>query len=192
MTRATTTAADSRGTVNLRPVRPADAALLDQWRREPSVRRFQPLSEASGAELVRHLDRNRPEDLYRGTGDRYQWILSTGDRPAGWITLAIVNWRHGLAEIGYAVSTPFQGRGLVALGLTQLLDDLFERTDLRRIEARCAIDNRASRAVLEKLGFAFEGELREYFVLRGQPVDNALYAILRRDWLARDSDGGQR
>ena len=28
--------------------------------------------------------------------------------------------------------------------LEQLLSDLFERTELRRIEARCAVDNRAS------------------------------------------------
>ncbi len=103
-------------------------------------------------------------------------------RPAGWITLVIINWGHGLAEIGYALSTEFQRRGLMAGALRILLADLFERTAIRRVEARCAIDNRASQRVLDSVGFEREGLLRGYFVLRGQEIDNYLYAILKDDW----------
>ncbi len=74
--------------------------------------------------------------------------------------------------------------------LEQLLRDLFERTELRRIEARCAVDNRASMTVLDRLGFHREGLLRQFFVLRGEPVDNYLYALLRQDW-EQTSGGGE-
>ena len=66
--------------------------------------------------------------------------------------------------------------------LELLLADLFENTTIRRIEARCAVDNRASQRVLHSTGFKQEGLLRGYFVLRGQRVDNCLYAILESNW----------
>ena len=40
---------------------------------------------------------------------------------------------------------------------------------------------------LEKLGFECEGRLRRFFVLRGEPVDNYLYALLAEDWRTGDS-----
>lgn len=167
--------------VTIRPVRPSDAALLDRWRLEPSVREHQPLSDASTAQLLAELHRQRSDDLYASRGEKFQWIVLCDLQPAGWITLVVVNWAHGLAEIGYALSTDYQRRGVMAQALELLLQDLFERTRLRRVEARCAVDNRASQRVLEQLGFQREGLLRGYFVLRDEPIDNYLYAILRDD-----------
>lgn len=167
--------------VTIRPVRPSDAALLDRWRLEPSVREHQPLSDASTAQLLAELHRQRSDDLYASRGEKFQWIVLCDLQPAGWITLVVVNWAHGLAEIGYALSTDYQRRGVMAQALELLLQDLFERTRLRRVEARCAVDNRASQRVLEQLGFQREGLLRGYFVLRSEPIDNYLYAILRDD-----------
>ena len=170
------------GAVTIRPVRPSDAPLLDRWRLEPSVREHQPLSETSTVQWLADLHRQQGDDLYASRGQRFQWLILDDYRPAGWITLVIVNWHHGLAEIGYALSTRFQGRGLMVDALELLLADLFENTTIRRIEARCAVDNRASERVLRSTGFKQEGLLRGYFVLRGQRVDNYLYAILERDW----------
>lgn len=165
--------------VRLRPIQPGDAVLLDRWRQEPEVRRHQPLSESSVAQLYAEIAQQHGSDLYRGRGEKFQWVILADDRPAGWITLVITNWTHGLAELGYALSTPFQRRGVMPRALEQLLEDLFEHTPLRRIEARCAVDNAASRKVLERLGFKREGRLEGYFVLRGETVDNYLYALLK-------------
>lgn len=169
--------------VSIRPAHSVDAVYLSSWRDEPSVRQFQPLGMASLAQLSAELGRQQMADLYRGKGEKFQWIIRLDDRPVGWITLVVTNWDHGLAELGYALSTPFQRRGLMIQALSQLLAELFVRTRLERLEARCAVDNVASRRVLERLGFRREGRLRDYFVLRGVRVDNYLYAILRRDFL---------
>lgn len=169
--------------VTLRPAQPADAVYLCSWRDEPSVRQFQPLGTASLSQLRAELGRQAMTDLFRGQGDKFQWIIRFENQPVGWLTLVITNWDHGLAEIGYALSTPYQGLGLMPQALTLLLAELFLRSKLDRIEARCAIDNVRSQRVLERLGFHREGRLREYFVLRGNRVDNYLYAILRRDFL---------
>lgn len=167
--------------VTIRPVRPSDAHLLDRWRLEPSVREHQPLSDASTAHLMADLHRQRSDDIYASRGEKFQWVILNDLQPAGWITLVIINWSHGLAEIGYALSTEFQRRGLMAQALRILISDLFTRTALRRIEARCSVTNRASQRVLEQEGFEREGLLRGYFLLRGVPVDNYLYAVLREE-----------
>ncbi len=169
--------------VSLRAAQRSDAALLKHWRAESSIRRFQPLGTFSLSQLATELAEQRMEDLYRGRGDKFQWIVRCEGQPAGWITLVVTNWEHGLAETGYALATRYQHRGLMAQALDLLLADLFLNTALMRIEARCSLDNIASQKILEKVGFRREGRLRGYFVLAGERVDNYLYAILRQDYL---------
>ena len=171
--------------VTLRPAAPRDAALLRQWRAEASVRRYQPLNELPTAQLRADVASQRMADLYRGRGEKFQWIVQVDGQPSGWITLVVSNWEHGLAEVGYALSTVYQNRGVMSDALSLLLDDLFQNTLLERVEARCAVDNVGSQRVLEKSGFEREGRLRGYFKLRGRRVDNFLYALLREDYVAR-------
>ena len=171
--------------ISLRPAVPKDAELLRQWRAEPSVRRFQPLSDLPTSQLRADLASQRMSDLYRGRGDKFQWIVEVEGRAAGWITLVVSNWEHGLAEVGYALSSVFQGLGVMTDALHRLLVDMFTNTSLERIEARCALENTASQRVLEKVGFEREGMLRAHFRLRGRRVDNFLYALLRSDFRSR-------
>lgn len=169
--------------VRLRPAVPRDAELLGRWRAEPAVRRFQPLADLSVGQLRSDIAGHRLPDLYRGRGEKFQWIIEVDGRPSGWITLVVSNWEHGLAEIGYALTTPHQGQGLMTRALGELVRDLFSRTAIERLEARCAVGNGASARVLEKLGFVREGRLRRYFRLGGERVDNFLYALLKSDYL---------
>lgn len=170
--------------VAIRPALAEDAELLWRWRAEWSVRRFQPLHELSAQQLREDLEAQSMEDLYRAQGEKFQWIVFHHGRPAGWLTLVVNNWEHGLAEVGYALATAHQGRRVMVRALRLLLDDLFARAALHRIEARCAVDNIPSRKVLEACGFRYEGRLRSYFELRGRRVDNLLYSLLESDLVA--------
>jgi len=167
--------------VALRPAVARDADFLWRWRAEWSVRRFQPLHDLSAGQLRNDVANQRIGDLYRGQGEKFQWIVLSEGQPAGWINLVVSNWEHGLAEVGYALSPDHQGKGVMRRALTHLLDDAFRHTPIERIEARCAADNTPSQRVLERCGFRFEGRLRSYFKLRGRRVDNLLYAILKTD-----------
>jgi len=171
--------------VTLRPARISDAPLFRGWRAEPSVRRHQPLRDIALSQIRADVAAQNMDDLYRSRGERFQWVIEVGREPAGWITLVVANWEHGLAELGYTLSTGYHRRGLMATALAQVLAEVFLASPLERVEARCAIENRASRRVLEKLGFRKEGLLRGYFVLHGERVNNYLYALLRRDYLAQ-------
>jgi ribosomal-protein-alanine N-acetyltransferase len=172
----------SSPSVTLRPAAPRDADLLRLWRAETSVRRFQPLNDLPTSQLRADVASQRISELYRGQGDKFQWIVQVDSQAAGWITLVVSNWEHGLAEVGYALSTKYHSRGLMTEALGLLLGDLFTNTTLDRIEARCAVENIASRRVLEKNGFRCEGHLRGYFRLRGRRIDNYLLALLREDY----------
>ncbi|MCL4836512.1 MAG: GNAT family N-acetyltransferase [Thermoanaerobaculia bacterium] len=176
--------------VALRPVQPADAPLLLAWRGEESVRRHQPLRDLTLAELRAELAALCPSELWRGQGDRFIWLVLAERRPVGWITLLVVSWEHGLAEVGYALGTEHQGKGWMRPALELLLRDLFALTPLFRIEARCAVGNVASQRLLAGLGFREEGVLRSYFRLRGERVDNRLFALLRTDWARRAMEEG--
>jgi RimJ/RimL family protein N-acetyltransferase len=182
---------DPAAQVAVRFARAADAQLLQRWRAEPAVRRHQPLGETTLEQVRAELAAQRPAQLRQGTGVKFQWIVMAGEDAAGWITLVVHNWEHALAEIGYALSTAFQRRGLMTVALRQLLDEIFLSTRLMRIEARCAVDNRASKRVLERCGFQLEGHLRAYFVLDGKRVDNLLFALLRDDYLRQLGQGSQ-
>lgn len=171
--------------IELRPAQPRDAELMRRWRSEPSVRRWQPLNDLSTSQLRSDVANQRMSDLRRGQGEKFQWIVEVEGEAAGWITLVVSNWEHGLAEVGYALSTAWQGAGIMPRALTRLLGELFRETPLERIEARCAVGNEASQKVLERTGFLREGRLRGYFRLRGKREDNYLYAQLKTDLVAR-------
>jgi len=168
--------------ISLRPATPRDADLLRRWRTEPSIRRYQPLNDLTAAQLRSDVAGQRMGDLHKSRGEKFQWIIQADGEPAGWLTLVVSNWEHGLAEVGYALTSAYQGRGVMSHALLLLLAELFAHTTLERIEARCAVGNTASQRLLEKAGFTREGRLRAYFRLRGKRVDNLLYAILRSDF----------
>jgi RimJ/RimL family protein N-acetyltransferase len=58
---------------------------------------------------------------------------------------------------------------------------VFDNLPIERIQITVQPDNRASRAVAERAGYAFEGILRSYIEIEGRPRDAAMYSLLRAD-----------
>lgn len=87
------------------------------------------------------------------------------------------------AEIGYDVSQELQGKGIGTAALKLFVDKIFSSTPLRRLMAYVAVDNIASRRILEKVGFKQEGLLREHYLINGIPTDEVVYGLLRSDFL---------
>ena len=99
------------------------------------------------------------------------------------------NWTVGRTEIGYWLTASHQGKGIVTRSCRALVDYAFRNLGLNRIEIRTAVGNARSRAVAERLGFAYEGVLRNAEYSSDGPVDQVAYGILRKDWESRTSDG---
>lgn len=79
-------------------------------------------------------------------------------------------------------------QGLTTEALTQILYFGFTGLELHRIEAGCAVENIASIKVLKKAGMIKDGSKRKVLPIRGNWVDNYIYAILETDFFVQ-ADG---
>lgn len=100
-------------------------------------------------------------------------------------TCGFVNWivDDDRAEIGYALSRKYWGKGYMTEAVRAVIAFGFSTMNLNRIEARCKIENIPSAKVMEKVGMKFEGILREHLFVKGIYHDLKMYSILRREWV---------
>ena len=92
---------------------------------------------------------------------------------------ARIDTTEGNVEIGYWVDAAAEGTGVAAESVAALVDHVFARGDIGRVQARTAVDNTRSRALLERLGFEFEGVQRSSQRFDDRRVDMAVYARIR-------------
>lgn len=103
-------------------------------------------------------------------------------RLIGAITLD--NIRRGPAQagtLGYWVGIDFKRQGFMREAIEAVVHYAFQHMDLSRIEAACLPENAASRGVLEKSGFKYEGVAQSYLQINGRWRTHVLFASLRSD-----------
>lgn len=129
----------------------------------------------------------------RMRGDRYEAHLvveSVSDALAGVVNLnEIVRGGFQSAFLGYYVFAPFDGCGLMAVGLSQVIARAFGKLGLHRLEANIQVENEASVALVRGLGFRHEGDSPRYLKLGGRWRDHHRYALLREEWRAHAPRG---
>lgn len=74
--------------------------------------------------------------------------------------------------------------------LPLIIDYAYNISDVNRVEAFVETPNKASRSLLEKLGFRMEGILLEHEMCRGNLIDIQLLSLLRKEWKAADKKAG--
>ena len=102
------------------------------------------------------------------------------------------NIRRGPAQagtLGYWVGQPFARQGYMREALLAVVHFAFTDLDLSRLEAGCLPENAASRGVLEKVGFKYEGVAQSYLQINGRWRNHVLYANLRADRRGRTDVG---
>ncbi len=87
------------------------------------------------------------------------------------------------AEIGCTLHKHFQGKGYATEALKAIVDYLFLSLKKHRVMASIDPRNTSSLQLIERLGFRKEGHFKESYFLRGEWVDDIIYAILRREWV---------
>jgi RimJ/RimL family protein N-acetyltransferase len=95
----------------------------------------------------------------------------------------------GVFEIGVVLyQSRDRGHGYGAEAVELLTAWLFESAKAERVQASTEVGNAAMRAVLERLGYQLEGVMRGYGPMPdGTRSDGALYAVLKPEWLTRQS-----
>lgn len=87
--------------------------------------------------------------------------------------------RQRSAEFGYWLGEAAWGRGIATAAVSSLVPWLWRETDLERVQSGVYEPNVASRRVLEKTGFNYEGTLRHDIFKNGQFLDTLMFAQLR-------------
>ncbi len=98
--------------------------------------------------------------------------------------LTLDNVRYGPARagtVGYWIGPEFSRQGYMFEALDTVRQFAFDQLELSRIEAACLPENAASRGVLEKAGFKYEGVAQSYLQIAGRWRTHVLYALLRHD-----------
>jgi ribosomal-protein-serine acetyltransferase len=112
----------------------------------------------------------------------FDYAIRAGGVIAGSIGLHGLDWASRKGEIGYWLSPDARGTGLVTRAARALVTHGLTHLQLHRIEIHCVVENAASRAVPERLGFALEGVLSEAYRLHARYRDIALYATTATRW----------
>lgn len=110
------------------------------------------------------------------------WVMLVDGQFAGQLTVGNIIWGSArTASVGYWVDQQFAGRGVTPTALAMAMDHCFSVVGLHRIEATIRPENRASRRVVEKLGFHEEGIRRRCLHVDGAWRDHICYALTAED-----------
>jgi RimJ/RimL family protein N-acetyltransferase len=160
---------------------------------------------ASLPEVVRYmywepLDRRAAETklaIYRGRtrlrdeGDALTLAIELAEPAAPQVIGEVMLvWRsrvHRQGELGFACHPAYHGHGYVAEAANAMLDVAFDHLNLHRVYGRCDPRNVASNRLMTRLGMRREAHLVESEWVKGEWVDEHVYALLRHE--ARPTTG---
>ena len=159
-----------------------DAADVAEMFSDPEVTRFMGLDTmtepAQGEAAIEEV-------LSAHAGHRaMRWGIRLRQSPrlVGTVGFLNVSDQHRRAELGYDLGRPYWGVGLVREATAAAISYGFGTVGLHRVEADVHPDNHASIRVLERLGFRYEGMLRDYLFLKDQFQSIRRYGLLREDF----------
>jgi ribosomal-protein-alanine N-acetyltransferase len=170
----------------LRELSSADLAVIHHLHSLPEVDKFNTLGIPATLETTEHLltdwlaqARVVPRSSYIFAAQE-----AVSQEFVGLMALNLGKASFKNAEVWYKVLPAYWGQGLTTEAVKALLNFGFDHLQLHRIEAGCAVENRASIRVLEKVGMTREGRKRQVLPIRGAWVDNYFFAILATDRVA--------
>jgi RimJ/RimL family protein N-acetyltransferase len=137
-----------------------------------------PYDDAAARDWLEHLEENR------ATGDSVAWAVVDPDRDD--LALASVSYfgyTPGLeCEIGFWAHPDARGRGVMTRAMSRVVDYAFEDLGVLRVMAAAAVDNTASRHVIESNGLTAWGTERFGTRVRSGPADAVFYDVPVEDW----------
>lgn len=162
------------------------------WLNDPEVTRYlEPRDRpATRAAILHYLQR-----FAGGPDEIFAIIERAGGAHVGNVTLNHVHPVHLTADTGLLLGERDRwGQGYASEAWSLVLRHAFDDLRLRKVIAGACEPNRASLAVLHKLGFRLEGTLRGECLVDGRHVDALRLGLLAAEFVPHASalDGGQQ
>ena len=168
--------------LRLRPFTAEDAgAVFAYWSSDSGWERFN--ASVPSDFTQRDAERFVVEMSARNREDRPNWAVVHRGVVVGVVSLTFEQ-DFGIAVVGYGVHGGLRGRGLVVEAARAVIEQAFaNHPKLQRIRAHTDAENTPSMRVLEKLGFTHEGTLRSNQFVKGRFRDEAVFGLLREEWI---------
>ncbi|AUX45001.1 GNAT family acetyltransferase [Sorangium cellulosum] len=167
--------------LRLRAITSGDAESIFRIQSDPEVTRY---FGRPGDGALADSER-RVAEIEKGVRENTSIRWGVTLRDGGEIIGSVGFWRwnkpHRWAEVGYDLLPAFWNQGIMSEAVRAVVSFGFASMDLHRVEAQLDPENRASARLLERLGFARDGLLRENWYYEGKFTDTAVYGLLRRD-----------
>jgi RimJ/RimL family protein N-acetyltransferase len=100
----------------------------------------------------------------------------------GEAVLKLTNPAERQGEIGFGVAPKFWKQGFGGEIAAAVLDAAFAHFKLHRVAALCSPDNKGSIRIMQKLGMAREGLLRDVHFGRGKWWSTVIYSLLDHEY----------
>lgn len=129
-----------------------------------------------------------PEDEFEvaksvARADTNKYLIYENMRLRGMVGVVREDKSNQTVEIGYWLDRAANGRGVMTRAVERVQDLAFQVGSANRVEIRCATENKASRAIPERLNFHLDGVLRSAEILpNGIIHDIAVYSKLKSEW----------
>ncbi len=178
-------------TVKVVPAALADASALAALVQENAVflKKYLPkvvtLSsvDACNEHLQYVIDAGKEDELF-------EWHIFANDKLCGAVRLNKIELGNHKASIAYYIGENCQGQGLASSSVRAVLGYCFEKLGFNRIELQCTSTNLASQQVAKRLGFTWEGMLRQAELLENDYVDLFVYGLLHEDFRLQADKAG--
>ncbi len=163
--------------IALRPVEESDLEQLRTWRNDPELRQrtreWKALTSRDQARWFERITSVERKD--------HMFMVIHKNCAIGVVGLCDWNMHDRHAEISFYVGdTENRGKGYMVNALSLLINWGFNQ-GLHRIWAEVFAFNIPSIKLLEKLGFAVEGEQRDHVFRDGQFIDSLIMGLLSHD-----------
>jgi RimJ/RimL family protein N-acetyltransferase len=174
----------------LRRLRPGDATAICAYRGLAEVARFQSW-ESFGLSDAKQLIADQADVV--------------PDTPGTWLQLALVTVESAAVigdcgihfraddprqvELGITLAPTHQGRGLATEAMGTVLEYVFDRLGKHRVSAVTDAENDAASSLFRRLGLRQEAHFIEHLWFKGAWGSEYLFALLRREWQARQAWG---
>jgi RimJ/RimL family protein N-acetyltransferase len=122
------------------------------------------------------------------SGENPIWLITALDGNQILGTIGLTTRLAGVVEVGFWLTPAARGQGLMTESVRLVCDFAFDHLGADRIEWQAVVGNVASRKVVDRLGFTFEGVVRGRLRRDGAPAAAWMSSLLPDDPRARARD----
>ncbi|GAA4362547.1 GNAT family protein [Hymenobacter saemangeumensis] len=175
------------GRVLLRSLTPADVPAFAAYRALPEVARYQGFDAYTLQEAAAFVAENARKSIPPAPGSWVQLAIAraSDNELLGDCALHLNGQDPRQGEVGITLAPQWQGQGLAREALRGLLRYCLETLQLHRVLALTDTRNHASVRLLESVGMRREGHFQQNGWFKGEWCDEYQYALLGREWHAR-------